>query len=74
MDLFFSKARFFGFLLNSNRKALAISISDNLLSLGADFVSLAVLREKDGKLRPVYAGWDDGKVVEPSEVLELRAS
>jgi len=33
--LFFSKARFFGFLLNLNRKALAISISDNLLSLAA---------------------------------------
>src|SRR5262249_4468626 len=29
----------------------------------ADFVSLAVLREKDGKLRMVYAGWDDFKVV-----------
>jgi len=25
-------------------------------------------------LRLVYAGWDDAKVVEPSEVPELRAS
>jgi hypothetical protein len=32
------------------------------------------LREKEGKLGIVYDGWDDGKVVEPSEVLELRAS
>jgi hypothetical protein len=37
-------------------------------------VSLAISREKDGKLRLVYAGWDDAKVVEPSEVLELRTS
>jgi hypothetical protein len=40
----------------------------------ADLISLAVSREKDWKLRIVYAGWDDAKVVEPSEVLELRAS
>jgi hypothetical protein len=40
----------------------------------ADSVSLAVSREKNGKLRLLYAGWDDAKVVEPSEVLELRAS
>ena len=40
----------------------------------ADKVSLAVSGEKDGKLRLVYAGWDDAKVVEPSEVLEVRAS
>ena len=40
----------------------------------ANSVSLAVSREKDGKLRLVYTGWDDAKVVEPSEVLELRAS
>ena len=40
----------------------------------ADKISLAVLREKDGKLRVVYAGWGDAKVVEPSDVLELRAS
>ena len=40
----------------------------------ADKVSLAVSREKDGKLQIVYAGWDDAKVVEPSEVPELRAS
>ena len=40
----------------------------------ADKISLAVSREKDGKLPFVYAGWGDAKVVEPSEVLELRAS
>jgi hypothetical protein len=40
----------------------------------AEKVSFAVLREKEGKLGIVYDGWDDGKVVEPSEVLELRAS
>ena len=40
----------------------------------ADKVSLAVSREKDGKLRLIYAGWDDAKVVEASEGLELRAS
>jgi len=39
----------------------------------ADKVSLAVSGEKDGKLRLVYAGWDDAKVVEASEGLELRA-
>jgi hypothetical protein len=38
----------------------------------ADSVSLHVSREKDGKLRLVYAGWDDAKVVQPDE--ELRAS
>jgi hypothetical protein len=31
----------------------------------ADKVTLAVSREKDGKLRVVYAGWDDAKVVRP---------
>ena len=36
----------------------------------ADSVSLAVSREKDGKLRVVYAGWGDAKLVEPSDVLE----
>ena len=40
----------------------------------ADKISLAVSREKDGKLRVVYAGWGDAKVVEPSGVLEFRAS
>jgi hypothetical protein len=39
----------------------------------ADSVSLAVSREKDGKLRLIYAGWDDAKVVEASEGLELGA-
>src|SRR5262249_54017397 len=37
----------------------------------ADEVSLAVSREKDRKLRLVY---DDAKLIEPSETLELRAS
>jgi hypothetical protein len=31
-----------------------------------------VSASKDGKLRVVYAGWDDAKVVLPGEVLELR--
>jgi hypothetical protein len=31
----------------------------------ADSVSLHVSREKDGKLRLVYAGWEDAKVVQP---------
>jgi hypothetical protein len=40
----------------------------------ADSVTITVSREKDGKLRIVYAGWDDCKVAQPDEVLELRAS
>ena len=40
----------------------------------SDKGNLAVSREKDGKLRLIYAGWDDAKVVEASEGLELRAS
>src|SRR5262249_60714627 len=39
----------------------------------AEKISLAV-RAKDGKPRAIYVGLDDGKVVEPSKVLELRAS
>ena len=39
----------------------------------ADKVTPHISREKDGKLM-VYAGWDDAKVVQPDEVLELRAS
>jgi hypothetical protein len=31
----------------------------------SDKVTLHVLREKDGKWRLVYAGWDDTKVVQP---------
>ena len=31
----------------------------------ADSVSLAVSREKDGKLRIVSAGWDNANVVQP---------
>src|SRR5262245_2988808 len=38
----------------------------------AEKISLAV-RAKDGKPRAIYVGLDDGKVVEPSKVLELRA-
>jgi hypothetical protein len=33
---------------------------------------MAVSASKDGKLRPVYAGWDDAKAVLPGEVFELR--
>jgi hypothetical protein len=44
VDLFFPKARFFGFLLNSNRKALAVSISDNLLSLAAHRATFEFVR------------------------------
>jgi hypothetical protein len=40
----------------------------------ADKVNLIVSREKDGKLRLIYPGWDDAKVVQPDEVLELSAS
>ena len=39
----------------------------------ADSVTITVSREKDGKLRIVKAGWDDYKVAQPDEVLELRA-
>jgi hypothetical protein len=38
----------------------------------ADAVNIAVSASKDGKLRVVYGGWDDAKVVLPGEVLELR--
>jgi hypothetical protein len=31
----------------------------------ADSISLAVSREKDSKLRIVYAGWDNANVVQP---------
>jgi hypothetical protein len=40
----------------------------------ADSANLTVSASKDGKLRMVYGGWDDAKVVLPDEVLELRAS
>jgi hypothetical protein len=33
---------------------------------------ITVSRENDGKLRIVYAGWDDAKVVQVGEILELR--
>ena len=63
MDLFFSKARFFGFLLNSNRKALAISISDNLLSLAAHRETVYdSSNAKVGLIEDVLVG-QDGKVV-----------
>ena len=35
-------------------------------------MTIAVSASKDGKLRVVYGGWDDAKVVLPNEVLELR--
>jgi hypothetical protein len=40
----------------------------------SDKGNLAFSRENGGKIRLIYANWDDAKVVEPSEVLELRAS
>ena len=44
------------------------------LPIAPIFIADKVSREKDGKLQIVSAGWDDAKVVEPSEVLELQAS
>jgi len=38
----------------------------------ADSVSLAVLRKKDGKLRIVYAGWDNASVVQPDGYGQAR--
>ena len=38
----------------------------------ADSVSLAVSREKDGKLRIVYAGWDNANVVQPDGYGQAR--
>jgi hypothetical protein len=35
-------------------------------------VTIAVSSSRDGKLRVLYGGWDDAKVVWPNEVLELR--
>src|SRR2546428_13583 len=40
----------------------------------ADSVKLDVSHQKDGKLRVLYWNWDNHKVVEPDEVLELRAA
>jgi hypothetical protein len=37
-----------------------------------DKVSLPVSREKDGKLRVVYGGWDDAKVVPPDGCAQAR--
>jgi len=39
----------------------------------ADSVSLAVSREKDGKLRIVYAGWDNANVVQPNGYGQARS-
>jgi hypothetical protein len=38
----------------------------------SDKVTLHVSREKDGKLRSVYAGWDDAKVVQPNGYGQAR--
>jgi hypothetical protein len=38
----------------------------------SDKVTLHVSREKDGKLRLVYAGWDDAKVVRPDDGGQVR--
>src|SRR5215475_10937833 len=40
----------------------------------ADKITLHVSREKDGKLRVVYAGWDDFNVVQPDGFTSSRAS
>jgi hypothetical protein len=51
----------------NRRQATALvswpSISPILI---ADSVTPTVSRQKDGKLRIVYAGWDNAKVVEPT--------
>ena len=39
----------------------------------ADSVSIHVSHEKGGKLRIVYAGWDDAKVLQPDEVPKVAA-
>ena len=38
----------------------------------ADAVNIAVSASKDGKLRVVYAGWDDAKVVQPDGCGQAR--
>ena len=38
----------------------------------ADSISLAVSREKDRKLRIVYAGWDNANVVQPDGYGQAR--
>jgi hypothetical protein len=38
----------------------------------ADSVTLVVSREKDGKSRLVYAGWDDVRVVQPDGCGQAR--
>src|SRR5262249_18420034 len=38
----------------------------------ADSVTLHLSQEKDGKLRLVYAGWDDTKVVQPDGCGQAR--
>ena len=59
----------------NRRQATALvswpSISPILI---ADSVTPTVSRQKDGKLRIVYAGWDNAKVVQAHQVSELRAS
>ena len=37
----------------------------------ADTANLAFSADKEGKVRIVYAGWDDAKVLTPGEVLEV---
>ena len=39
----------------------------------ADKVTLAVSREKDGKLRLVYGGWDNANVVKPDGYGQARS-
>ena len=37
----------------------------------ADAANLAFSADKEGKVRMVYSGWDDAKVLLPGEVLEV---
>ena len=39
----------------------------------ADSVTLVVSREKDGKSRLVFAGWDDVRVVQPDRCWQARS-
>ena len=39
----------------------------------ADSVTITVSREKDGKLRIVYAGWDNANVVQPNGYGQARS-
>ena len=38
----------------------------------ADTATLVFSASKDGKIRVIYTGWDDAKVVLPGDVFEVR--